>query len=461
MIKFVIFDFDGVFTDNKCYFDGKNNIIKYYDIKDGMALSLLKKNNIKIGLISSYNTKLNLQLNENNINQEMIEHLNFDYKYIGSCNKLEILEKWMKELNINFNEIAYIGDDVNDIPILEKVKFSACPNDAIDKCKEVVKYICKNNGGNGCIREFVDIVIENNINTNLIQEIRKNINYQLDNFNINEIEEIANIINTKNNIYFTGIGKSKNMANHLCDLLKSISINSFYLDSVNALHGDIGTITDKDLIFLFSKSGNTIELINLIPFLKNRNCYTIGICCDNNSVFEKICDKIIKLPFNKEIDGEINQIPTNSCMSQLLFSNILVSLLKKNININKYKENHNSGNIGNKLKKIKDCLIFDFPKILIQDEIKLYDILFKMTKYKVGACFFVNEIDELIGILTDGDIRRLLLLDENKKIITINDINTNYYYETDLDKFIIYCKKISYVPVLNDKKLIGILNLII
>jgi len=82
-----------------------------------------------------------------------------------------------------------------------------------------------------------------------------------------------------------------------------------------------------------------------------------------------------------------------------------------------------------------------------------------MTKYKIGCCFFLNQINELIGILTDGDIRRLLLEDENKKIININDINKNYYYETNLEKFIYECKKCNYIPILdNSNILIGIIN---
>jgi arabinose-5-phosphate isomerase len=464
-IKLVIFDFDGVFTDGKCYFDSNNNIIKYYNIKDGMGLALLKKNNIKIGLISSYNSNKQISY----INKEIINHLkfdlmnNFDLKYIGTNNKLQILNEWLQQLNINFDEVAYIGDDINDIQILEKVKFSACPNDAVNKCKEIVKYICKNKGGNGCVREFVDKILEDNseVNNNIIKEIRNEVNYQLDNFYIinDEIKEVIKLIEKHKTIYFTGIGKSENSAIHCCNLLKSISINAFFLNTINALHGDIGNIKENDLIFLFSKSGNTAELLQLIPFLKERKCYLIGICCDEDSKFLSLCDKTIKLPFNNEINGAINKIPTNSYMSQLLFSNILVTLLKSNIDINQYKNNHPAGNIGNNLKKIKDCIKTDnYPKIILETELYLHDILLEMTKFKIGCCFFININNELIGILTDGDIRRILLNDENKKIININDINKNYYYEEDLHKFINECTKKNYIPILINKKLHGIIN---
>jgi len=466
-IKLVVFDFDGVFTDGKCFFDSNNNILKFYNIKDGMGLSILKNKNIKTGLISSYNTKKNISIAEKE-NNEIISHLNFDYKFIGKGSKILILNEWMKELNLSYDSVAYIGDDINDIEILKKVKFSACPNDALNECKEIVKYICKNNGGDGCVREFIEEILNNlekDKNMLLKQEIKIEINYQIDNFNFEDIDEIIilikNTIKNNNFIYLSGIGKSDNIANHCASLLKSISIPAFYLNSINALHGDIGTLKENDLIFLFSKSGNTTELLQLIPFLKERKCYIIGICCDENSKFLELCSKTIQLPFKNEISGEINKIPTNSYMSQLLFSNILVSLLKKEIDINQYKNNHPAGNIGNNLKKIKDCIKYEFPKILIKENIKLHDVLLEMTKYKVGCCFFVNDVNELIGLLTDGDIRRLLLNDENKKSINIKDINKNYYYETDLDKFINLIKKqYKYVPIIINKKIIYILDLI-
>ena len=469
-IKLVIFDFDGVFSNGRCYFDLNHAVSKYYNIKDGMAVGLLKKNNIKTGLISAYNTNKRIFLIEteddcNKVDQEIINHLKFDYQYIGKENKLTILQNWMTELNITFNEIAYIGDDVNDIEILERVGFSACPSDAVVECKEIVDYICRAKGGEGCVREFVNKILADNdsmASRNIIDEMKKEAIYQLNNFNLDEINKIAKLIlNSNGNIYMTGIGKSENIANHFCNLLKSISISCFSLNAINALHGDVGTIKENDLIFLFSKSGNTSELIQLIPFLKERKCYTIGICCDDNSRFLSLCDQTFKLPFNNEIGGgELNKIPTNSYMSQLFFSNIIVSILKNKININEYKNNHPAGNIGNELKKIKDCIRTEnYPKIILENELHLHDILLEMTKYKIGCSFFVNNENELIGILTDGDIRRLLLNDENKKIININDINKNYYSETNLEKFIYECNKGSkgYIPILSDKVIIGII----
>lgn len=294
--------------------------------------------------------------------------------------------------------------------------------------------------------------------TTIISEIRNEVNYQIDNFDLKQINKLVNLIKkTDKNIYFIGVGKSGNIAKHCSDLLKSISINCHYIDPINLLHGDIGVVKNN-IVIMFSKSGNTKEIVNIIPFFKERNCYLVGICCDSNSTFETHSDLLIKTPFIKEIDGEINKIPTNSFMSHLLFSNILVSLLKDTIDINKYKMNHPAGNIGKNLIKIKECLIYDFPKIIFDKEVLLHNVLLEMTTYEIGCCFFVNNDNNLLGILTDGDIRRLLLNNENKKVINIDDINKKYYYETDLDKFILDCKKINYIPIIEKDKLVGIIS---
>lgn len=464
MLKLVVFDFDGVFTNGKCYFDNSNNAIKYYNVKDGMALSILKNNNIKTGLISSFNTTKNILLNENNINVEIINHLKFDLKYIGNKKKIEILDEWIINLNLNYNEIAYIGDDINDLDIIKKVKFSGCPLDAVDECKNEVNYICKKSGGDGCVREFADKIIElnkkNDDEYEIINKIKNEAIYQLNNFNFGEIYEVIRMIKSSNTIYFTGIGKSENIAVHCANLLKSIGIKAFYLNAINSLHGDIGTLQENDLVLLFSKSGNTAELLDMIPFLHQKKCFTIGIHCDGNCKFETKCKKTIKLPFKNEIDGNIKNIPTNSYMSQMFFCNIIVSILKENISKEKYKENHPSGHIGNCMKTIKECLIYDYPKFKINKNIPLHNVLLEMTKYKIGCSFFVNDNNELIGIITDGDIRRKLVENNENIGIYINyeNINTNFYYENDLNKYINECKKYNYIPFLDGKKIIGIIS---
>lgn len=301
--------------------------------------------------------------------------------------------------------------------------------------------------------------MESNI-IKVIDEITNEFNYQIKNYNLKYIVDLVKIINScQGNIYFSGVGKSGNMAKHCSDMVKCLSYPSFYLNILNATHGDIGTINEKDIIIFFSNSGNTTEVINLINVLKIKQVNIIGICSNIKSQFVTLCNKTIIIPFNQEISGEINKIPTNSCMSQLIFSNILVSILKNYISIEKYKINHLSGSIGKNLLKIKNVLIKEFPKIILEDEIELNKILLEMTKYKIGCCFFINKEDELLGILTDGDIRRLLINNNNIKCITINNINKNYHFETNINKYLSDCKKENYIPILKNNKLYGIITI--
>uniref|UniRef100_A0A6C0CNS6 N-acylneuraminate cytidylyltransferase n=1 Tax=viral metagenome TaxID=1070528 RepID=A0A6C0CNS6_9ZZZZ len=156
MIKLVVFDFDGVFTDGMFNFDNNNNVNKSYNAKDAYSLNILKQNNIKCGIIT----------NDKIVSIKHAPHIfdRLDKVSIGSEKpKLDIITEWIKEYNLSYKEVAYIGDDLPDIPILENVGFSGCPNDAIEDVKNISNYICKNDGGKGGVREFVDLIIKNNI----------------------------------------------------------------------------------------------------------------------------------------------------------------------------------------------------------------------------------------------------------------------------------------------------------
>ena len=134
MIKLVVFDFDGVFTDGKFYFNNNNIISKCYNAKDSLALKLLKKEGIKCGVIT----------NDKVISIKNAPHIfnRLDKYSLGEDKlKIDILKEWIEELNITFDEVAYIGDDLADIAVLKEVGFSGCPQDAIENVKIIADYI--------------------------------------------------------------------------------------------------------------------------------------------------------------------------------------------------------------------------------------------------------------------------------------------------------------------------------
>jgi len=304
----------------------------------------------------------------------------------------------------------------------------------------------------------------------IIHEIKREMTHQIDSIDVISINWLARMMletmKSDNNIYFTGIGKSENMAFHCSDVLKSVGIRAFQLDAVKAFHGDVGTVRKNDMVLFFSNSGNTAELLDLIELVADRGAHTVGVCCTKENKFKKKCKLMIELPLLNELEmGDISSVPTNSAMAQLLFTNILATRIVNlsKITVENYRKNHLSGAIGKYLKTIRDSMITQFPKININDasEIKLTDILLKMTQYNFGCCVFMDIMGKKIeGILLDGDIRRLMLSNPNIDVITMKDINKNFKYETDLDKIVGDIEKhLKYVPLLaEENKLLGIVK---
>ena len=125
--------------------------------------------------------------------------------------------------------------------------------------------------------------------------------------------------------------KKCNVAKNLSDILKSISYHSFYLDAINSSHGDIGTIKEGDVIIMLSNSGNTEELVRLVHVIRNKceNVEIVGIFCNKGSVLSSMCDSVYYSPLMNELGGNLDKIPSNSIMSHTIFTNILISLLKR------------------------------------------------------------------------------------------------------------------------------------
>ena len=148
-IKLLILDVDGVMTDGGMYFTENDDQYKKFNTKDGMGIMELTKNNIvEVGIISS--------AFKGNAVRNRAEMLGIKRCYVGRDAKMSVLEKWLEELEITMENVAIIGDDVNDLPIMKKAGFSACPSDAVQVVKQQVNLILNTKGGYGCIREFID-----------------------------------------------------------------------------------------------------------------------------------------------------------------------------------------------------------------------------------------------------------------------------------------------------------------
>lgn len=150
-IKLLILDVDGVMTDAGMFFTENGDQFKKYNAKDGMAIMALPKVGVEAGIISS-GYKLEMV-------KARAELLKIKHLYVGQEPKLGILNQWCEKLNITLAEVAIIGDDINDLPVMRAVGFSACPADAVLKVKQTVDLVLQTKGGDGCVREFVDFYL--------------------------------------------------------------------------------------------------------------------------------------------------------------------------------------------------------------------------------------------------------------------------------------------------------------
>lgn len=150
-IKILVMDVDGTMTDGKIYIDSKGESFKAFNVKDGFGISKLHEFNIiPIILTGRYS----------DIVLKRAEELKIKYVYQGEKNKYQKLLSIIKNFNVSLSEVAYIGDDENDLECIEKCGLSGCPRDAIEEVKQKSSFVCTKNGGGGVIREFIEEIIK-------------------------------------------------------------------------------------------------------------------------------------------------------------------------------------------------------------------------------------------------------------------------------------------------------------
>lgn len=263
----------------------------------------------------------------------------------------------------------------------------------------------------------------------LINIQKNSVNHFFDKLDPLIIEEITFKIIEKNKagnvIYWSGVGKSYNIALHSADMLKSMGFTSFAIKPIEALHGDIGAIKSGDLIFIFSKSGNTQELLPFMTHLNKLDVEVYGIFCNSNAMLTKYCRRVIVLPCGQELDNGFDLVPTTSIVSFVLFCNLIVCyfLKVKNVNIYEYAKNHPSGNIGLRVWSTVSDIMYPIDDVcIIKQSTTLLECMMAMTSKRTGYAIIVDDISNniLIGIISDGDIRRYLTQSTQNTTIDLN-----------------------------------------
>ncbi|MCI8516243.1 MAG: N-acylneuraminate cytidylyltransferase [Hungatella sp.] len=155
-IKLFLTDCDGCLTDGGMYYSENGDELKKFNTRDGMGFALLKKQGILTGIITSENVELN---------RRRAGKLNLDFLEQGCIDKITAVTRICEECGIDLRNVAYVGDDMNDLDLIKSVGFGCCPSDAVEQIKDVAKYVTKTKGGGGVIREIVDFLLSNVVET--------------------------------------------------------------------------------------------------------------------------------------------------------------------------------------------------------------------------------------------------------------------------------------------------------
>jgi len=301
---------------------------------------------------------------------------------------------------------------------------------------------------------------------------KESLNYFFDHLDYQEVEKTIDLIFNAKTVFFTGVGKSGFVAEQLSVMMVSVGIRALYLPVINAVHGELGIVEKGSLIIFISKSGESAELLQLVPYSRNKGAKTMAWTSNRKSSLAQEVDYNINIPLDKEL-CPFNLAPVTSSVLQLLFGNTLtISLMKKkNFTLDSYAKNHPSGKIGRRLSlRVKDLMIKGSSIPLCQDEDSLKDVLIELSDKRCGCLLILNKEKKLKGIFTDGDLRRALYLKGKE---ALDDKISKY--TTKLPKLVSEdllafealnlmerdkTKPVTVLPVINkNKDLVGLLKL--
>lgn len=243
----------------------------------------------------------------------------------------------------------------------------------------------------------------------LFQRQRSYIDRFFDAIDLAEVEAVFETLKKCSGAFiFSGVGKSGLIAQKIAATFVSTGTRAHYLPCGDALHGDIGVVGPNDLFIALSKSGESEELINLLPYVEQKGAKTIAVVSKRGSRLEKKCTQSIYLPVEREL-CPFDLAPTTSTAIQLLFCDILaVGLMEaRGFSIADFALNHPAGLLGKKITlKVSDLMLKGEQIPLCRPSDRLLDVLHELSAKRCGSVIIADLKGELKGIFTDGDLRR-------------------------------------------------------
>lgn len=305
-----------------------------------------------------------------------------------------------------------------------------------------------------------------------------NIARQTINSELNAISGLINFINAdfekavssinkcKGRLVISGIGKSAIVAQKIVSSLNSTGTPSLFLHSADAIHGDIGMVQQEDIVMIISKSGESPEIKVLIPLIKNFKNVIIAMCGNMQSYLAKSANIILNTSVSEEASS-FNPAPTSSTTAQMVMGDaITVCLMEiKGFGSEEFAKYHPGGTLGKRLYLHVGDLSVNNEKPAVFAESSLKEVIIEITKKRLGVTVVVDDNNNILGIITDGDLRRMLEKDVPLTGIKALDIMTTSPKTIENNELAVNAldlmrkKNITQLIVTSNKKYTGIIHL--
>jgi len=299
-----------------------------------------------------------------------------------------------------------------------------------------------------------------NLEIKALQKLKKNINSS---FN----QAVTHIVKCQSKVILCGVGKSGIIASKIAATFSSLGTPSFSLSAGDSSHGDLGSISKKDILLLISNSGETNELKNIIQFANRNKVLLICIVSKKDSLLYKASDIKLLIPQAIEAGGIV---PTSSTTAQLALGDALaIAIMKyKKFDRMDFKKLHPAGNLGAQLKTVEDIMLVGNRIPFVSQNLRMKEALKILSAKNLGVLIVQNRQKKTIGIITDGQIRRFNQKKLNIQSMKVSEIMTKKPISIEKDSLaakalaLMNSKKITSLSVYNKKnknKTIGILHI--
>ena len=256
-----------------------------------------------------------------------------------------------------------------------------------------------------------------NLEIKALQKLKSKINNSFNN-------AVVQIARCQSKIILCGVGKSGLIASKIAATLSSVGTPSFSLSAGDSSHGDLGSISKKDILILISYSGQTSELKNIIQYANRNKIMLIGIVSKKDSILYKASDIKLLIPQVKESGGIV---PTSSTTAQLALGDALAiaAMHYKKFGNMDFKKIHPAGSLGAQLKTVEDIMITGNKIPFVSKDMKMKEALKILSKKKLGILIIQNKKKQTVGIITDGQIRRINQKKQNFHLLKTEEIMTS------------------------------------